>query len=517
MPPLPHSNTNPNHCKTHHHLLLFGLLLGITLHFLLVPHPSSPLEQCNIKPSILEMDWSPNAFVNAAATHQPVLFRGIPQWGATNWTWDYLKGHLKQVKIDVETSHSPNFFYYDHGDDNLLSEKSWLNSNVHDAMEKEQRNRHSQTMSFQTFLNAIQQPIVINAKNNQRDLETSFFYLTRTVKAVTATNDDEEENEGEDDEDDKKFRSLLAPHFQPMDPFPFYFTNDTLKSTLTLWMGGPRGITTQSHYDEPHNMFVQLLGSKTFTLIPPCAMDGLYLYPDLHQRARKVQVPLNKISTLQELIGFSFPLFQKYILGGRSTDSVDPYLSHVTVRPGDILYLPPFWMHRVSVASSGGAASANIFVPSRVTELKNRLMQSPLPFQQKWIRSSMSPTVVHRWLSLIMKRLHLSLRVMSQRLLHVRYVHMQLHSKYTYHWNERAKQCVRNDGELISLTTTTMEQTDNLFPWANHVSKFETIASQIDPAVLWQMMQSYVELLMYNIMEGGIDELKSFLTGCVLV
>jgi hypothetical protein len=49
------------------------------------------------------------------------------------------------------------------------------------------------------------------------------------------------------------------------------------------------------------------------------------------------------------------------------------------------------------------------------------------------------------------------------------------------------------------------------------VSKFETIASQIDPAVLWQMMQSYVELLMYNIMEGGIDELKSFLTGCVLV
>ena len=47
-----------------------------------------------------------------------------------------------------------------------------------------------------------------------------------------------------------------------------------------------------------------------------------------------------------------------------------------------------------------------------------------------------------------------------------------------------------------------------------HVSKFVAIASQIDTAVLWQMMQSYIEQVVYSMM--GIHELRSFIEGCFL-
>ena len=78
------SNTNPQFIFT---VGFMVLLSSLTIQVIMHSSPQSPLEQCNIKPSIMEMEWSPNAFVQAASTNRPIIFRGVPlNWKAKNWT-----------------------------------------------------------------------------------------------------------------------------------------------------------------------------------------------------------------------------------------------------------------------------------------------------------------------------------------------------------------------------------------------------------------------------------------------
>ena len=521
------SNTNPQFIFT---VGFMVLLSSLTIQVIMHSSPQSPLEQCNIKPSIMEMEWSPNAFVQAASTNRPIIFRGVPlNWKAKNWTWEYLSNQFKDVMIDVEVSNSPNMFYFDYGQTNLLNENSWLNSKIYDTIERDQLTRKSLYMNGSSFINQMNKPVVVNAQNNnQMELDSRFYYLTRSIKEP-AGGEEGEESEAATNNNDETFRSILLKYFQPTEPFPSYITNDTFKSTLNIWMGGPRGTTTQSHYDEPHNMFVQLLGVKKFTLLPPCAIDSVYLYPDLHQRARKVQVPLNQLIDTSTSIGVKFSLFEKYILGGKSaaeaqselsSSRVDKHLTHVYVRPGDVLYLPPFWMHRVTVGGDsdygsdggGAAASANIFIPSHVSSLYHQLIRSPLPFEDHMMQSDISVTAVHLWLTSLMKKLNISLRLLCQRLLFVRYKNIQLRSKYSYRWNDRIMQCA-----IVQKSDQKMKPTTLFGDMSIHVMKFANIAKQIQFSILWQLLQNYIELLMYNVMDGGINELRSYIEGCIVI
>lgn len=56
-----------------------------------------------------------------------------------------------------------------------------------------------------------------------------------------------------------------------------------------LWMGG-RATRAQPHYDQAHNVFVQVCGRKTVWLAPPENIPDFYLYPDLHPAARQSKV-----------------------------------------------------------------------------------------------------------------------------------------------------------------------------------------------------------------------------------
>ncbi len=53
------------------------------------------------------------------------------------------------------------------------------------------------------------------------------------------------------------------------------------------------GAVSQLHYDEDHNILVQLIGTKRVTLFPPDSLACLHLFPTLHPRARKSQAPLH--------------------------------------------------------------------------------------------------------------------------------------------------------------------------------------------------------------------------------
>lgn len=107
-----------------------------------------------------------------------------------------------------------------------------------------------------------------------------------------------------------------------------------LKKYLTLkprfWLG-PKDSLSSCHFDMPHNIFVQLYGTKQWTLISPDQSKNLYFPCDdlvsefLHWSPVDIEEPdLNR-----------FPLFK----------NVKPI--QFTVKPGQMLFVPSSWWHHV--------------------------------------------------------------------------------------------------------------------------------------------------------------------------
>ena len=119
------------------------------------------------------------------------------------------------------------------------------------------------------------------------------------------------------------------------------FVNDTQEaaamnmpqfaSTTVFWISQP-GSVSNLHYDRSHNFYLVLNGAKTITLVPPSEWPFVYLYPWLHPSYHQSQVhqPQN-VSHIQGV----FPAYQE-------VQNVS-----ITLRKGDALYIPPYWMHRV--------------------------------------------------------------------------------------------------------------------------------------------------------------------------
>jgi len=97
----------------------------------------------------------------------------------------------------------------------------------------------------------------------------------------------------------------------------------------TLWWG-PRGTRTGLHYDiEKHNLLGQVRGQKKVTLISPDQSAGVYPSSVWDKSAVASKVDLWSPNLTK------FPAF----------GSVRPV--HVTILPGDLLYVPEDWWHAV--------------------------------------------------------------------------------------------------------------------------------------------------------------------------
>ena len=89
-------------------------------------------------------------------------------------------------------------------------------------------------------------------------------------------------------------------------------------SSVNLWLSMEGGVTP-CHFDGFHNMYVQIAGVKRFLLLPPDSHASREFYPFLHPSYAQCR--------------------------NRLADSPSGHVMEVTLQPGDLLYLPPFWLH----------------------------------------------------------------------------------------------------------------------------------------------------------------------------
>eukprot|EP00005_Dracoamoeba_jomungandri_P009609 CAMPEP_0174268346 /NCGR_PEP_ID=MMETSP0439-20130205/37091_1 /TAXON_ID=0 /ORGANISM="Stereomyxa ramosa, Strain Chinc5" /LENGTH=332 /DNA_ID=CAMNT_0015356459 /DNA_START=475 /DNA_END=1469 /DNA_ORIENTATION=- len=177
-------------------------------------------------------------------------------------------------------------------------------------------------------------------------------------------------------------KNLLQPLQKDIHPDHFLCPDNILKveeaqlygiyfppKTYNLWMGSD-GVTAQTHFDWGYNMYSQLYGQKTFLLSHPSAYPDFNLFPTLHPSRRQSQLDF----------GFLPHSFQ-----------VDAF--QVTLKAGDVLFIPPFWFHRVIAINS--SISVNLWVDSPMEDVYDVLEQLPIPFEENWDTETLTAALSH--------------------------------------------------------------------------------------------------------------------------
>jgi hypothetical protein len=136
---------------------------------------------------------------------------------------------------------------------------------------------------------------------------------------------------------------------------PFAPGNVTTEQYQLVWLGSA-GVTTQMHYDTDFNFNLQVTGKKRFLLLPPSFHNRVHVFPRPHQNHRRSQIDWSTNAN-----DASWALAEQL--------ANEPGAVEVTLTKGDVLYLPPFWLHLVTNVNAG--ISVNVW--TELTEHKKLL------------------------------------------------------------------------------------------------------------------------------------------------
>jgi len=189
--------------------------------------------------SVKRIKWDPEKpfALEISSLREPVILTNtiVEKWPARHWTPEYISTKLNS--IDVVKSTNRFFFYFD-------AQRPMLNS----ATLKHTDRPYTDTMSTKDFFSKIAIPL---EKANTSTHE--YLYYTSEVP---------------------------TPLISDLEPWFYLKVNDSVIESkrkvhkLSIWIGG-EGVTTQAHYDESQNFYVQLYGHKRFILFPPSATDSI--------------------------------------------------------------------------------------------------------------------------------------------------------------------------------------------------------------------------------------------------
>ena len=148
---------------------------------------------------------------------------------------------------------------------------------------------------------------------------------------------------------------------------------------LILWIGASN-VSAVGHYDHAYNCFLMLSGSKRFIVAPPSSSIDLYFHPAPSHSHRQSQ--MRDFDHVDEKI--------------YSRASTVPF-QEANVQPGEIMYLPPLWIHSVesttgpSVALSAWSYPGDVL--SCIDELSNDFRRPTGVLLMKYIDATSSHTV----------------------------------------------------------------------------------------------------------------------------
>ena len=119
-------------------------------------------------------------------------------------------------------------------------------------------------------------------------------------------------------------------------------TSYNSSGSLNIAMSG-NGVSVRSHYDASHNFLVQITGTKRLLLLPP---NSVKMYPETHPSHRQIQ-PLS---------------------------TSPPHVLEAVLEPGDMIYIPPFWIHHVDYTKELGV-SVNVWSQAEERQHTSRAQQ----------------------------------------------------------------------------------------------------------------------------------------------
>jgi hypothetical protein len=164
-----------------------------------------------------------------------------------------------------------------------------------------------------------------------------------------------------------------------------------------LWLSHP-GVVAQTHYDTQHNVFIQVQGTKRFLLFPPTT--NLYSYPHIHRSYRQSQIhfELSRAAVANATSKHNtFPLVHP--------SNVSAY--EVVLGPGDVLYIPPYWQHRVESLTL--SLSLSILSPARLSAALAEIYWENVPFGEFQGSRELRTRAVGLYLSLLVDKLSSSI------------------------------------------------------------------------------------------------------------
>ena len=144
------------------------------------------------------------------------------------------------------------------------------------------------------------------------------------------------------------------PSFQNLkrDIRPDVFINESV--TATLWVGANRA-QSPAHHDLAYNLYIQVLGVKTFRLFPHDSVLSLCVHGRYHPHARQSRYidieTLEIINTSSASAGnrnMKINHSDRVVTIRHMCDAASAQGFNVTLYPGSVLFIPPFWYHEVN-------------------------------------------------------------------------------------------------------------------------------------------------------------------------
>ncbi|KAK5657312.1 hypothetical protein OQA88_3376 [Cercophora sp. LCS_1] len=260
-------------------------------------------------PTITELDSEPSPleFMRFVARNTPFVIRGgAAEWKATRtWSAEFLRSHLGNEPVNVAVTPLGN------ADAPTLHNNSLVFAKPHE-----------EDQPFSSFLDYI------IAQERESPTSPSEIRYAQTQNDNLRT----------------EYPSLFT-HVPPTIPFA-RIALDQSPDAINLWIGNSQSVTAL-HKDNYENIYVQILGQKQFVLLPPhcqpCVNEQL-LRPATYQRNSG-----NLELELEDGDDVPFAIWDPDRPGERGTEYsalVEPV--RVTLKEGDMLYLPAMWYHKVS-------------------------------------------------------------------------------------------------------------------------------------------------------------------------